>query len=171
MRQCTRARDGAAAGARPRGGEVARGTVARIVNGRTFVLGDGLEVCLAAIEVPAVPLPQDAGGSPGGRVQGKLIGDGFARVSDRVGRGSAGELLGRERTARKARLGLWADPYYDVLSVETPVDVPALRGRFALVEGKVSSLRESGAMNFGQRRSQLRSRNETSAHSRRQVSI
>jgi len=156
------------------GGEVARGTVARIVNGRTFVLGDGLEVCLAAIEVPAVPLPQDAGGSPGGRVQGKLIGDGFARVSDRVGRGSAGELLGRERTARKARLGLWADPYYDVLSVETPVDVPALRGRFALVEGKVSSVRESGAtiyMNFGQRRSQLRSRNETSAHSRRQVSI
>ena len=104
MRQCTRARDGAAAGARPRGGEVARGTVARIVNGRTFVLGDGLEVCLAAIEVPAVPLPQDAGGSPGGRVQGKLIGDGFARVSDRVGRGSAGELLGRERTAERRGL-------------------------------------------------------------------
>jgi len=71
-------------------------------------------------------------------VEGELTGDGCARVSDRVGRGCAGELLGRERAALKARLGLWADPYYYVLSVETPVDVPAQRGRFALVEGKVS---------------------------------
>jgi len=90
-------------------------------------------------------------------VQGELIGDGFARVGDRVGRGCAGELLSREKAARKARLGLWAYPYYDVLNVETLVDVPAQRGRFALVEGTVSSVRESGAtiyMNFGQRRSQ-----------------
>jgi len=47
--------------------------------------------------------------------------------------------LSREKIARKARLGLWADPYYDVLNVETPVDVPAQRGRFALVEGTVTS--------------------------------
>ena len=53
-----------------------------------------------------------------------------------------------------AKLGLWADPYYDVLDAETPADVLAQRGRFALVEGKVVSVRESGAtiyVNFGRR--------------------
>jgi Staphylococcal nuclease homologue len=90
-------------------------------------------------------------------VQGELIADGFARVDDRVGRGCAGELLSREKVARRARLGLWADPYYDVLNVETPVDVPSQQGRFALVEGTVTSVRESGAtiyVNFGRRRSE-----------------
>ena len=28
--------------------------------------------------------------------------------------------LGREAAARGAKLGLWADPYYDVLNAETP---------------------------------------------------
>jgi endonuclease YncB( thermonuclease family) len=41
------------------GGEIARGTVSRIVDGRTFVLDNGREIRLAAIEVPPVPLPQD----------------------------------------------------------------------------------------------------------------
>jgi hypothetical protein len=49
------------------GGEIARGTVSHIVDGRTFVLDDGREVRLAAIEVSAVPLRQDAGGSLSGR--------------------------------------------------------------------------------------------------------
>jgi endonuclease YncB( thermonuclease family) len=183
------------------GAEITRGTVGRVVDGRTFALDDGREVRLAAIEVPPVPPPQDANGSPGGKaaaaalnalaggdqvllrsaeiasdrygrlvayaytirdgdelfVQGELIADGFARVGDRVGRACAGELLSREKAARKARLGLWADPYYEVLNVETPVDVPAQRGRFALVEGRVASVRESGAtiyVNFGRRRSE-----------------
>jgi hypothetical protein len=90
-------------------------------------------------------------------VQGELVADGFARVGDRVGHDCAGELLSREKAARQARLGLWADPYYDVLNVETPVDIPAQRGRFALVEGTVTSVRESGAtiyVNFGRRRSE-----------------
>jgi endonuclease YncB( thermonuclease family) len=183
------------------GDEIARGTVNRVVDGRTFVLEDGREVRLAAIEVPPVPATQDAGQAPDGKaaaaalnalaggdqvilrsaeiasdrygrvvayaytmrdgdelfVQGELIADGFARVGDRVGHACATELLSRERTARKARLGLWADPYYDVLNVESPVDVPAQRGRFALVEGTVTSVRESGAtiyVNFGRRRSE-----------------
>jgi endonuclease YncB( thermonuclease family) len=182
------------------GDEIARGTVSRIVDGRTFALDDGREVRLAVIEVPSVPLLQDADRAPSGQaaaaalkalaggdqvllrsaettsarygrlvayaytmrdgdelfVQGEPIADGFARVGDRVGRACAGELLSCEKTARKARLGLWADPYYDVVNVETPVDVPAQRGRFALVEGKVVSVRESGAtiyVNFGRRRS------------------
>ncbi len=56
----------------------------------------------------------------------------------------AADLLAREQAARRARLGLWANSYYDVLNAETPADVLARRGRFALVEGKVVSVRESG---------------------------
>jgi endonuclease YncB( thermonuclease family) len=76
-------------------------------------------------------------------VQGELIASGFARV---------GDLLKRENAARAAKLGLWADPYYEVLDAETPTDVLAHRGRFALVEGRVLSVRESGPtiyVNFG----------------------
>jgi endonuclease YncB( thermonuclease family) len=178
------------------GDEVARGTVNRIVDGRTFVLGDGREVRLAAIEVPA--LSPATGSAPSGGaaakdalaalaegddvllrradaaadrygrvlayayterdgdelfVQGELIASGLARVGDRVGsRACAADLLKLENTARTAKLGLWADPYYEVLDAEMPADVLARRGRFALVEGRVLSVRESGAtiyVNFG----------------------
>jgi len=87
--------------------------------------------------------------------QGELIASGLARVGDRVGsHACATELLGRERAARAAKLGLWANSYYQVLDAETPADVLAQRGRFALVEGRVVSVRESGAtiyVNFGRR--------------------
>jgi len=46
------------------GAIVAHGTASRVVDGRTFVLDDGGEIRLAAIEVP--PVPQDPDGSPGG---------------------------------------------------------------------------------------------------------
>jgi len=181
------------------GEEIARGTVSRVADGRTFVLGDGREVRLAAIEVPLLPLPQQPGLAPGGAAakaaldalvggdnvvlrraqetidrygrtpafayavrdgeeifaQGELLAAGYARVGDRAGpRACALELLAREQAARAARLGLWADPYYQVLDAETPADVLARRGRFALVEGKVVSVRESGStiyVNFGRR--------------------
>ena len=88
-------------------------------------------------------------------VQGELIASGFALASDRIGsRACATELLGREAAARRAKLGLWANSDYDVLNAETPADVLAHRGRFALVEGKVVSVRESGStiyLNFGRR--------------------
>jgi endonuclease YncB( thermonuclease family) len=180
------------------GDAIARGTVSRIIDGRTVALDDGREVRLAAIEVPPLDLPQHDG-APGGAdaktaldalaggdtvvlrraeiaadrygrlvayayavrdgeelfAQGEMIASGFARVGDRVGsRACAADLLGRESAARRAKLGLWANPYYDVLNAETPADVLAQRGRFALVEGKVVSVRESGAtiyVNFGRR--------------------
>jgi endonuclease YncB( thermonuclease family) len=88
-------------------------------------------------------------------VQDEMLGAGLARAGDRIGSQScARELLNHEAEARAAKLGLWADPYYDVLHAETPVDVLAHRGRYALVEGKVVSVRESGSViyvNFGQR--------------------
>jgi endonuclease YncB( thermonuclease family) len=87
--------------------------------------------------------------------QGELIASGFARVGDHVGsRACTLALLKSEDAARAAKLGLWADSHYDVLDAETPMDVLARRGRFALVEGKVVSVRESGAtiyVNFGRR--------------------
>jgi endonuclease YncB( thermonuclease family) len=102
-------------------------------------------------------------------VQGELLAAGYARVADRVGtRACALALLARENAARKAKLGLWADPYYDLVDAETPADVLAHKGQFALVEGKVVSVRESGPtiyVNFGQRWSEdfavtVRKRNE-----------
>jgi endonuclease YncB( thermonuclease family) len=87
--------------------------------------------------------------------QGEMIAAGLARVGDRVGsRACALELHKSEAAARRAKLGLWSDPYYDVRNAETPTDVLAQQGRFALVEGKVVSVRESGAaiyVNFGRR--------------------
>src|SRR5262249_53042362 len=85
-------------------------------------------------------------------LQGELVAEGFPRVSTRIAGPCAGQLLDREKAAREAKLGLWADPYYDVLNAETPKDALAYRGRFALVEGKVASVRDSGPtiyVNFG----------------------
>ena len=91
-------------------------------------------------------------------VQGEMVAAGFARVGDRVdSRACAAELLDRERAARRAKLGLWADPYYAVLDAGAPADILARQGRFALVEGQVASVRESGAtiyVNFGRHWSQ-----------------
>jgi len=87
--------------------------------------------------------------------QAQLLGSGLARVAARVGgHECAAELLRAERAAREAKLGLWANSYYDLLDADKPADVLAQRGRFALVEGKVVSVRESGAtiyVNFGRR--------------------
>jgi len=56
-----------AARAIPCGGdEIARGIASRVLDGRTFVLDDGRDVRLAAIEVPMVSAPEDLTASPGG---------------------------------------------------------------------------------------------------------
>lgn len=180
------------------GGEIARGVVRKILDGRTFVLGDGREVRL--VEVPALASsPQgsapsrgrvaaaaldalagcdevvlrqgEAGSDRYGRLlayadlirdgdqfllQGELVAEGFARVGDRVVRPCSDDLLSREKSARVDKLGLWADPYYEVLNAELLGNVLAHRGQFALVEGKIASVREIGPrifVNFGRRRS------------------
>jgi endonuclease YncB( thermonuclease family) len=176
------------------GDVVAHGTATRVIDGRTFMLDDGREVRLAAIEAPSFDGAASGGAAAmaaldalvGGDdvvlrradietdrygrlvayayavrdgeelfAQGEMIASGLARVGDRVGgRSCALELFKRETAARHAKLGLWADPYYEVLNAETPADVLARKGRFALVEGNVISVRESGAtiyVNFGRR--------------------
>ena len=84
-----------------------------------------------------------------------LVAGGHARLALRAGeQACAAEMVAAERRARQAKLGLWADPRYDVKQAENPASILAERGRFALVHGKVLSVRESGAIiyvNFGRR--------------------
>ena len=59
-----------------------------------------------------------------------------------------------EAAARTAGLGLWSDPYYGIKQADNPADILIDQGRFALVEGKVASVRERGGIvyvNFGRR--------------------
>ncbi|HWP27306.1 MAG TPA: thermonuclease family protein [Xanthobacteraceae bacterium] len=88
-------------------------------------------------------------------VQHHLLAEGHARVAAEVGTlACARELLAAESAARAARLGLWSDPYYAVRRAEDPARLVAERGRFAVVEGRALSVRESRGtifVNFGRR--------------------
>ena len=88
-------------------------------------------------------------------VAGELLARGHARVAAQIGdTACATELLSRERVARTSKLGLWSEPYYDVIEARNAPQLLAARGRFSLVEGKVLSVRESGGtiyLNFGRR--------------------
>lgn len=157
------------------------GTVAAVRDGRTLLLDDGRELRLAAIEVnddsvaalqslvagrglrleklgpehdrygrlTALAYLDDKGPS----VQQSMLEQGRARVSARIGNKACADLLlGAERTARATRRGLWADPNFAPLRSQDTGRIAAARGQFALVEGKVLSVRESGAtiyLNFG----------------------
>jgi endonuclease YncB( thermonuclease family) len=157
--------------------------VAAVRDGRTLLLGDGQELRLAAIEVPdgsraalqalvaGRPLRLERLGPEQDRygrlvgfvfvgdakesVQQAMLEQGHARVAMHVGdKTCADALLSAENSARAAGRGLWADPNFAPLSAENLAGLQAARGQFALVEGKVLSVRESGAtiyVNFGRR--------------------
>lgn len=84
-----------------------------------------------------------------------LLAAGHAFVSPYAGNHNcAADLIGAERQARVGKLGLWGDPYYATRNADDPAAVLAARGRFAIVEGRVVSVRESGGtiyVNFGRR--------------------
>jgi hypothetical protein len=88
-------------------------------------------------------------------LQTALLTQGRARVSARIGQKACADgLLAAERVARTERRGLWADPNFAPLQAEDLTALQTKRGHFALVEGKVLSVRESGAtiyVNFGRR--------------------
>ena len=157
--------------------------VAGVRDGRTLLLVDGRELRLAAIEahdasraalnvlaagrtlrleklgpeqdrygrVLAIAYTDDAHES----LQQVMLAQGEARVSARVGDRPCAELLLKtERAARAAVRGLWADPNFAPLPSHDISRIAAVRGQFALVEGKVLSVRENGAtiyVNFGRR--------------------
>lgn len=178
------------------------GKVRAITDGRSFILEDGREIRLAAIEVPLAPaaesgpraeaglaaraalesmlasqsveLRQNAAGADrygrtlamvyvmrDGAQQSaahEMLARGFARVAAHVGdRPCAEELLAQERGARRAKLGLWSEPYYVIAAAENGAQLAAERGRFTVAEGNVLSVRESAGtiyLNFGRRWSQ-----------------
>jgi endonuclease YncB( thermonuclease family) len=88
----------------------------------------------------------------------EMLAAGFARVSAPAGEAAcAAELLAQEEGARKAELGLWGEAYYAIIGAESLAELVAERGHFAVVEGKVVTVRESGGtiyVNFGRRWSQ-----------------
>jgi endonuclease YncB( thermonuclease family) len=182
------------------GATIATGHVARVIDGKSFVLGDGTEVRLAAIEPPPLSVADpneehiavgsaakaalegllahrsivlksaEAGPDRYGRLIGhvfitgesaeiwaqyEILTKGYALVAAGGGnRACLTYLRGVERKARDDMLGLWGEPYFVMKEAQYPDDVITELGRFALVEGRVMSVRESGGMvylNFGRR--------------------
>lgn len=87
-------------------------------------------------------------------VQGLLLARGEALVSaDIADKGCAAELAAAEAVARQSRRGTWADSSV-IKNAEKPGDILSSVGQFAVVEGKVLSVRQAGATfyaNFGRR--------------------
>lgn len=162
---------------------IGEATVTAVRDGGTLMLADGRELKLAGVDVAAdgreilqslamgQPLrlerlgPQEdrygrlvAYAFPGEStqsLQSALLAQGRARVSARIGaRACAGTLLTIERAARAEKRGLWADPNFAPIRAEDLTRLQAEKGNFSLIEGKVLSVRESGAtiyVNFGRR--------------------
>lgn len=160
------------------------GRVRDVLDARTFRLDDGREVRLAGIETPhdgdgAAALaalvadrevtlhgdddrPDRYGRQPAFAflrgadmlIQSELLARGTALVSSApVERDCARALLAAEATARVARRGLWAGSSA-IKNAENAGDILAGTGRFAVVEGRVASVRLSGAtfyVNFSRR--------------------
>ncbi len=162
---------------------IGTGNVTTVRDGGTMMLDDGRELRLAGIEaaegsrealqaltagqplrlerlggeldrygrVVAYAFPGEAPRS----LQAALLEQGRARVSARIGaKPCADALLTIERKARVERRGMWADPNFAPLRAENLDRLQEKRGHFALVEGRVLSVRESGAtiyVNFGRR--------------------
>jgi endonuclease YncB( thermonuclease family) len=133
----------------------AKAELERVAHGRTIVIqtfGEdryGRSLALAVL----------AGDRSGPTVQERLISSGFglaavlAAVRNPV-LGCISRFLAAERSAREAHLGLWANRHYVEREAERPESVKAVQGRFALVQGRVVSVNDRGAIvyvNFGRR--------------------
>ena len=156
------------------------GRVVAIVDPRSVRLDDGREVRLTGIETTATTkqaltsllvgrdvtlrsaddTPDRYGrqgalvfiGESDSSVQGMLLGQGDALVSAEItDKDCAAALMASEAEARRQKKGSWADPSA-IKNAESPDDILAGIGRFMVVEGKVLSVRQAGAMtylNFG----------------------
>lgn len=133
----------------------ARSALETLVLGREvslFALGSAEEHDRHGRLVALVTLPGEAVPNS---VQMTLLASGQAQVSGNSACSAA--LLAAERRARAAGLGLWADPATSVRNSAKPDEILAVRGRFALVEGEVLSVGDSGGtiyLNFGRRYSE-----------------
>ncbi len=88
-------------------------------------------------------------------IQYDLLDRGLAVTGTRIGDAACRTaLLARERAARAARLGIWGSGDYRLHQADDPAAILQSVGRFAIVEGRVLSVRESGNtvyVNFGRR--------------------
>jgi len=158
------------------------GRVAAVIDARSFRLDDGREIRLAGIEPAdadkakgAAALAAVIGGhdvtlhgeddTPDryGRqtafvfvaetpAQSELLRRGEALfAADVADKDCAGTLAAAEADAIKAKIGIWSAPTA-IKNAESPGDILAGIGRFTVVEGKVLSVRQTGAttyLNFG----------------------
>lgn len=156
------------------------GRVAAIVDARSVRLDDGREIRLTGIETTATTKQAlmslligrdvalrgtddtpDRYGRQGAfvfvgeseiSVQATLLAQGDAIASaEIVDKDCAAALMASESEARRQKKGSWADPSA-IKNAESPDDILAGIGRFVVVEGKVLSVRQAGAMtylNFG----------------------
>jgi len=156
------------------------GRVAAIVDARSMRLDDGREIRLTGIEPTATTKqaltsllagrdvtlrsPDDTPdrygrqgalvfiGESDTSVQAALLAQGDALVSAEIAdKDCAAALMSAEAEARRQKKGNWADPSA-IKNAESPDDILAGIGRFMVVEGKVLSVRQAGAMtylNFG----------------------
>ena len=85
-------------------------------------------------------------------VQGEMLRRGEALASAEVtDKDCAAALAAAEAAARQAKLGIWTHPSA-IKNAESPGDILAGMGQFTVVEGKVLSVRQAGAvtyLNFG----------------------
>jgi endonuclease YncB( thermonuclease family) len=156
------------------------GRVAAIVDARSVRLDDGREIRLSGIE-PTAATKQALASLLSGRdvtlrsaddtpdrygrqgalvfvagsdtpVQATLLARGDAMVSAEIAdKDCAAALMASEAAARRQKMGSWADPSA-IKNAESPDDILAGIGRFVVVEGKVLSVRQAGAityLNFG----------------------
>lgn len=131
-------------------GEAAQAALAALSAGKTVTLKRlGAETRDRYGRLVAYAYPPRAAVS----LQETLLAQGHARVAARVGEAACAKLLlTSEAKARTARRGLWADPNFAPLAADDLVRLTADRGHFALVEGKVVSVHQSGStiyLNFG----------------------
>ena len=158
------------------------GRVAEVLDGRSLRLDDGREVRLLGIEpISADQTKQALATMLSGKdvalrgaddapdrygrqaalvsvdgaassVQVALLAQGDAVVSSEVAdKDCAATLLAAEAEARRLRKGAWGGSYV-IKNAESPDDILAGIGHFAIVEGKVLSVRQAGAttyLNFG----------------------
>ena len=158
------------------------GRVSAVIDARSFRMDDGREVRLAGIESVAdgsaalsaliagrnvtlhgdTDAPDRYGRQPAfvfveqatSSVQHQLLAQGDALVSGAVtDKACAAELAAAEAAARRAKRGIWADSAA-IKNAESPGDILVRIGQFTVVEGKVVSVRQAGAVtyvNFGRR--------------------
>jgi endonuclease YncB( thermonuclease family) len=160
------------------------GRVSAVIDARSFRMEDGREVRLAGIETAGKPdgisslsaliagrdvtlrgesdAPDRYGRQPAFvfpdpadvSAQSQLLMRGEALVSGNIAdKACAAELIAAEAIARQAKRGVWADAAV-IKNAESPGDILARIGQFTVVEGKVLSVRQAGAVtyvNFGRR--------------------